>query len=98
MIDNVDQRPWGNALGRNDVRAVHPDVAILQPRCPARRNLNFRDDLLLGEFWAASRLGHAAILNGPANWRRVAERRALLTLLWPAISFRTARPQDRRGA
>src|ERR1022692_4868879 len=41
MIHNADQGACGNALGRNNVGAVDPDVTVLQARCAARRDGDF---------------------------------------------------------
>jgi hypothetical protein len=42
MIGHADQRTWSDAVGRNDVGAIDPDVAGFQASGATRGNLYFR--------------------------------------------------------
>src|SRR5579872_2221872 len=54
MVGDGDQRAWKDAVGRDDVGAVDPDVSSFQARGAARRNLDGRE---------RRSFRHAAILN-----------------------------------
>ncbi len=85
VIHYADQRAGGNAIGRNDVGPIDPDVTVFQAGSAARRNFDGRGG------GAACLLRHAAIL-ATASWRRVEERQGRAFLTWPKreTSSRTA--------
>src|ERR1700727_1036307 len=93
MISNVNQRTGSNAIGRNNVGAVDPDVAVFQAGRAAGGNLYRRDA------WVAGSLGHAAILK-QTSWRLARWERLRASRTWPrcGISSRTGRLPGRREA